>query len=276
MKSRRPGKVHVLRLEPPDQASLLERDGEWITNRVKRGATVTRYKREWLVGKVELDGAILAGRIGFRGSEGTAEVWNDQDQDFEAIAVPQGQAVPFAIDLDGLKIAIQTRPQLKLNGLIGAIEALLSEDRFRWRVRSTRAELTFAQWRASVERVTRVRLRVVRPNPHYRDTPNLEALLEQAEAEVVSMEIQSDLGIDTAAPFIEESQQHIDAGYGEAVYQGESEGHETVYNTKLQSEETYEEFDVTVEGEVPHESLRTALADQHSAGDDVVDDGDGV
>lgn len=274
MTPRRPGKVHLLILEPPEQTNLIENEREWITNRLEPGAAVERYGREWVIGKTEEEDGVLTGRIGFRGTEGMAEVWNDEARDFEAIAVPQGQAVPFAIDLDGLRLVIQSRPLLKLNGLIGAMEALLTEDQFRWRIRSPRAHMTFRDWRASVDRVTKVRLRVVKPNPHYRDTPNLEALLEQAEAEVVVMEMQAETGIDTDATFIAESQEHIDAGYGEAVYRGESEGRETVYNTKLQAEETYEEFDVTLEGEVPHESLRAALHEQQTTGDTGIDGGD--
>lgn len=272
MTSRRPGKAHLLILQPPEQSSLFMADREWIVSRMHRGATAVRYGREWIVGKTEVSGDVLTGRIGFRGAEGMAEVWNDEERDFEAIAVPQGQAAPFAIDLRSFRLAIQSRPLLKLNGLIGAIEALLSEDDFRWRISSPRAVMSFSEWRASVERVTKVRLRVVKPNPHYRDTPNLEALLEQAEAEVVLMELQAESGIDTDATFIAESQEHIDAGYGEAIYRGVSAGRETVFNTKLHTEETYEELEVTLDGEVPHESLKAMLDDRRGTGDTGGDD----
>lgn len=263
MTARRPGKVHLLYFQPPEQNHLFETWPEWIANRIKPGASVTRYGREWVIGQTEFDNDIVTGRIGYRGSEGVAEIWDDDAQDFKPIAVPQGQAVPFAINLQTMRLAIQSRPMLKLNGLIGAIEAILSEDEFKWRIRSPREHMTFSDWRASVERVTKVRLRVIKPNPHYRDTPNLEALLEQAEAEVATLEIEAVGGIDTDSTFIVESQEHIDAGYGEGVYRGVvSEGHESVYNTKLETEENYEEYDVTFEGEVPHDSLRSALNDQ--------------
>lgn len=274
MTARRPGKVYLLVLEPPEQSNLITTDREWIQERIRPGASVERYGREWVIGRTEEEDGVLSGRIGFRGAEGLAEIWDDQATDFVPTAVPQGQAVPFAIDLATGRLALQTRPALKINGLTGALEALLSEGNLRWRIRSPRARMSFSDWRASVDRVTKVRLRVVKPNPTYRDTPNLEALIEQAEAEVVVLEMQADHGINTDTTFITESQEHIDRGYGEGIYRGESEGRETVYNTRLEAEETFEEFEVNLDGEVPHESLKTVLNEPLTSGDTDHDDGD--
>ncbi|MFJ9315747.1 hypothetical protein ACIRN4_16275 [Pimelobacter simplex] len=268
MTARHPGRVSILALLPPDQSGLIFTDREWVQYRIQAGASVTRYRREWLVGKVEFADGKLVGRIGFRGAEGTAEVWSEEERDFLPVAVPQGQAVPFVIDLDTLRLAVQTRgSDIKVMALAGAFQALLSDGGFRWQVRSTKKPMSYAEWRRTVDKVTSIRFKVRRPNPHYRDTPHLEAMLERSESEVVALELQSDEGLNTDFEFIAETQAHIEAGYGEATYRGVSGGHEKVYNTAIQSEETFEEAAVNLDGEVPHESLKALLDQEASPGE---------
>lgn len=273
MATRRPGRVYVLALIPPDQDSLFENRREWLESRLTPGRSVTRYNREWLLGKIDVAGNKLAGRIGFSGAEGSADVWDPWQQDFLPVAVPQGHAVPFVVDLQTLRLAVQTRgSDIRLNSVIGAFQAMLSEGGQRWRVRSPKRTMSFGEWRATVDKVTSVRFRVRRPNPHYRGTPNLEHMLEQSESEVVTLEMQSNDGLNTDFEFITESQEHVEAGYGEATYHGVSEDHESVYSTMLEAEETFEEAEVNAHGEVPHESLKALLDEEATEGETGVDE----
>lgn len=201
-----------------------------------------------------------------------AEIWDDSLRDFREVAVPAGLAAPFAIDTERLLLAVQPRAGIKLNGVIGAFRALLAAGGDAWRIYVPGRETTFEAWRATVSRVIEVKLRVRKPNPHYRDTPSVEALLEQAEADLAKVELRAEmgLGIDTNAPFIRESLVHIEANYGEGVFTGvrdtSSGPRESVYNTALGSEQSALEVRVSEQGEADQKELRKALRQGGLAG----------
>lgn len=195
-----------------------------------------------------------------------AEVWDDEAKDFREVAVPAGLTSPFAVNLRTMRMALQPRGSaIKLNGLIGAFRALLAQGGDSWRILTPEKEMSFTQWRASVDRVVDVRFRLRKPNPHWEGAPDLEAVMEQAEAELALLELQAEKGIDTTAPFIAQSQVHVERGYGEARYVGlrgveTSEVRETVYNTTLGSEEEVVEVAVREDGEVDRSDLAQTLA----------------
>lgn len=115
-------------------------------------------------------------------------------------------------------------------------------------------------------------MRLRRPNPHYEDTPNLEALLEQSEAEVVRLEARSKDGLNIESGFIRESLGHVGAGHGDARLTGtvreESGERETVYDTEIGTEEQASEAPANPDsGEVSTESLQQALAASDDEGD---------
>jgi hypothetical protein len=271
MQHRRPGKVFSLRIVPPGSDSLFPAGGEdfynpsvHIRTAIKPGNRASRYGREWIVGQTEeLDG-ILAGRIGFQGEPGTAEIWDDDTKDFLHTAVPNGLTAPFAIDLKTLVAVMQPRGSLiKVNSLISAFEALLNQASGRWRLEPVRERMSLSEWKASVERVTAVKFLIREPNPHYHDAKNLQELMEQMESEVIELEAKSPAGLNLAAPFIVETEGHLDRGYGEGEYRGEtSEGSTSYYATRVGAEEQADLMDVDqVSGEVPPDSLRGLLAD---------------
>ena len=259
------GKVFVLTLIPPEQQLLMPSTAEYIVDRLSPGSSVTRYGREWIIGKTDLDGDLLSGRIGFRGEVGLAEIYDEDLRDFKAVAVPAGLAVQFVVDLAQLRLAVQPRGSvIKLNGLIGAFKALLSADGHAWRIGASGRKTTYRDWLQTVDRVVEIKMSVRKPNPHYRDTPDLEALLEQAEAEAAKVNLRSDHGLDMASPFVNQTMEHIEAGYGEATMRGcrqEVSGlSETIYNTALGSEEEGTEAPVGEHGEVSRDDLAAVLA----------------
>lgn len=265
MPAQKSGKVFVLTLTPPDQQPLAPATAEYIVDRLSPGSSVTRYGREWIIGKTDLEGNLLSGRIGFRGEEGLAEIYDEALKDFREVAVPAGLAVQFVVDLARLRLAVQPRGSaIKLNGLIGAFKALLSGDGHPWRVTTPGKKTTYREWLQTVDKVVEVKMSVRRPNPHYRDTPDLEALLEQSDAEAAKVNLRSDQGLDMASPFVNQTMEHIEAGYGEATMRGSrlevSGSSETIYNTALGSEEQGTEAPVGEHGEVSHENLAAVLA----------------
>ena len=280
MAPRKKGKVYRVILVPPDAAGLFPSQAEYIAEALSPGRNTERYGRQWIVGQTVQDGDILSGRIGFRGAEGMAEIWDDEAKDFREVAVPAGLTAPFAVNLRTLLMALQPRGSaIKLNGLIGAFRALLAQGGDTWRIQTPGKEASFTQWRESVDRVVAVRFRLRKPNPHWEGAPDLEAVMEQAEAEVALLELQAEDGIDTAAPFVAQSQAHVERGYGEARYVGQrnvgtSDQRETVYNTTLGSEEEVVEVAVREDGEVDRSDLAQTLAgDAHEQ--DTGSDGEG-
>lgn len=74
MAPRRKGKVYRVILVPPDAGTLFPSQEEYVAEALSPGKNVERYGREWIIGRTEIDGDILTGRVGFRGAEGMAEV----------------------------------------------------------------------------------------------------------------------------------------------------------------------------------------------------------
>ena len=209
---------------------------------------------------------MLSGRIGFRGDGGIAELWDEAREDFVEYAMPAGLTAPFAIHLDTLQGVIQVRPPvIRVNSLLGAFEKLLAdEDDKRWRVQGAERQVSLSDWKARVSKITSVRFSVRIPNPHWADAPDLQTVMEDAEAEVVTLELQNEAGLDLTAPFVAQTEHHVARGYGDARYIGTAEDasgvHETVYSTKLGAEEISDEEPADPQtGEVAPESLRQRL-----------------
>lgn len=265
----RTGRVFGIVFEPPAQGSLLRSPGEVIQLALARGRRTERYGRTWIVGPTEVHNRVLSGRIGFRGDGGIAELWDEEREDFVEYAMPAGLTAPFAVHLDTLRGAIQVRPPvIRVNSLLGAFEKLLldADDR-RWNVRGAERQMTLSDWKAQVGKITQVRFHVKVPNPHWADAPDLQTVMEDAEAEVVTLELQNDSGLNLDAPFVAQTENHVERGYGDARYVGVVEDvsgvHESVYSTKLGAEEISDEEAVDPDtGEVAPESLRHRIEGQ--------------
>lgn len=181
--------------------------------------------------------------------------------------MPAGLTAPFVVNLRTLRMALQPRGSaIKLNGLIGAFRALLAQGGDQWRIETPTKVMTFVQWRSSVDRVTAVKFRLRKPNPHWQGAPDLEAVMEEAEAAVAILELENEDGIDSASQFVAQSQVHVERGYGEARYvgvrgAGTSEARETVYNSSIGSEEESVDIPVGEDGEVTQADLAEALVE---------------
>jgi len=212
---------------------------------------------------------ILSGRIGFQGEGATSELWDEMAQDFVETSSPDGLTAPFAFDLGSMTGVVQIRPpRIRTNSVVGALEKLLSEPGQRWRIESLQSKKSLQAWKASVERITSIRMRVRIPNPHWHGAEDLRELMDQTAAQVVTLEMQSDEGVDDSAQFIQQTEHHIERGYGDARYVGvrtDSSGqHESAYSTALSGEELFDELAIDATGEVPPEDL-SALLDHNRA-----------
>ncbi|MCL2489567.1 MAG: hypothetical protein FWF36_02390 [Propionibacteriaceae bacterium] len=271
MPSDRSGKVYVLALTPPNQLPLIPTPAEYVETCLQAGRSTKRYGREWILGQGKRDDQLLTGRIGFRGAQGVAEVYDDSIKDFRPMAVPAGLAVSYVVNLVTLKLAVQPRgSEIKLNGLIGAFRALLSSDREMWKVSIPgKVAITYTEWLETVDKVTEVKFHLRKPNPHYQDTPDLQALLDQAEAESARLRLRSSEGLDVSSPFVTQSMKHVGLGYGDAVLVGQRQGpaglSETIYNSQLNSEESGFAAPASENGEVSADTLTKVLAGADNA-----------
>jgi len=248
-RTRNTGKVARAQIIPPAQESLFEEHSprEELIRALAPGASTERYQRVWHVGRTEIEDDILFGRLGFEGS-GHADLWNEDDKDFQEASTPAGVAAPFAVHLSDFRLVFQTRGQdIRVTSFIGAIRGILREvTREDWRVEAVRREMSFPQWRRTVERVVQMRFSVEPPNPNYEGRPDVERLIEGARLNAAEIVLRSEEGIDTEADIVVQLLDHVNLGYGSDVAVGERpvaedvtevvEVIEVVYSSELNGE----------------------------------------
>jgi hypothetical protein len=260
--------VAKARIVPPSQISLFPSDAprEQLINIVTAGATTERYNRIWHVGRTSIANNILFGRLGFESSS-PADLWDEESKDFNEARTPAGVAAPFAISLTSFIVVFQTRSSdIQVTSFAGALQGILrdassSQD---WRIELTRHEISFSQWRATVERVTQMRFNVEPPNPNYQDRPDLQRLIEDAALSSAEIVLRSELGVVTDADIVAQLLDHVDRGYGRDVVVGEravdGEVVESVYSSELNGESEVTVVPANPEtGEVEPEILRREL-----------------
>ncbi|WP_414936500.1 hypothetical protein [Amycolatopsis sp. cmx-11-51] len=262
------GKVARFLLEPPLQERFDATPAQVITSRIVPGARIERYRRTWIVGYTELHGDVLHGRIGYERNPSVFEFYDEEERDFIGVTFRLGNVTPFAINTTNLVLAFQARPpEIVIGSVSNAIAMMLSEGDSRWHVESLLASrMSLREWTQSVDRVTRIRFNIRQPNPHYQDAPDLEALIEQARAEVGRLELQAAGGLDLASPFVEQTLRHVDEHkYGEARLTGTtSSGTESIYSTEIATVETVVEAPADpATGEVGQASLADAVASEN-------------
>jgi hypothetical protein len=276
-RSRDTGKLARARIVPPGQLSLFEpTPGGEVRRILVPGASTERYNRIWHVGRTELEDGILYGRLGFEGS-GFADLWSEVEKDFRETQTPAGVAAPFAIQLSDLRMVFQTRGQdIRVTSFVGAMQGILRDATDQsWRIETDRREVTFTQWRSTVDRVTQMRFTVEPPNPNYEGRPDVERLIEDASLSAADIVLRSEDGIVTDADIVAQLLDHAERGYGRDVAVGERtvEGEivESVYSSELHGETEVIVVPTNPEtGEVEKDTLRqelTGLDDPRHAGE---------
>ena len=261
------GKIAKALIRPPSQQSLLPEDEPRIAlvRILVPGASTERRRRIWHVGRTWVDNDILFGRLGFEGSA-AADLWNEKDKDFEDTRTPSGVAAPFAVRLSDLRLVFQTRGRdIQVTSFTDAMRDILRDTSGQdWRIETARNEMSFYEWRRTVDRVTLMRFNVEPPNPNYRDRPDLERLIEGASLSAAELVLRSDDGIVTDADIVRQLLDHVDLGYGRDAVVGERtvEGEiiESVYSSQLHGDTEVIIVPANPEtGEVEPETLRQEL-----------------
>ncbi|OFN74225.1 hypothetical protein HMPREF2526_04200 [Corynebacterium sp. HMSC070E08] len=191
-----------------------------MENALSQGSGVERYGRIWRVGKVEQEGNVLIGKLGFVNRPKTSEVWDENELDFQEFEFKDGSSATFAVNLETLKLALQPTADVSVTSALGAIRALLSLEGEKWTVSPLKRSIDFETWKSTVDKIVRVKYKLRKPNPHYGEAKSLEEVMESAEAEVVALEMSSSKGLDLGSQFLRETQMHTDRGYGEADFTG--------------------------------------------------------
>jgi hypothetical protein len=258
------------RIIQPGQVSFFEEDepGLEAARILVPGASTERFGRIWHIGRTEQEDGFFYGRLGFEGS-GTADLWDEDNKDFQAARTPAGVASPFAVRLSDLRIAFQIRGRdIRLMSFIGALQGILREESgdSGWRVESDKAEMSFSEWRASVQRVTDMHFHVEPPNPNYQGRPVLEQLIDGARLSAAEIDLHSEDGVNTDAEIVVELLDHVNRNYGRNVATGErtidDRVTETVYSSELNGESEVRVVPANPEtGEVEQETLRRELTE---------------
>jgi len=150
--------------------------------------SATRYNRRWRFSRpVETEGYIN-GKLGFiRQTQAEEMAFDEEREDFvttEAIAT-QGSFSMFVIDPVSEILAFEERPPaIRRQSFVGAFKSLLAESDFPATVALLSDPAEFHEFVASVDRISRIRAVVYRPNPGWRDdAEHLQQIVEQAAAE---------------------------------------------------------------------------------------------
>lgn len=231
------------------------------------GTRLEHYQREWILGQVVDEEDVIFGKLGFE-RMATGSRFDTEAQDFVTQQREDGTYSLFAIDVNGLRVAFQTRGQtIKPQSFVGALQALLNtaSPTERWRVEHDRTEEQFASWLGRVRRIERVKVRVERPNPNYHGRDKVESIIEGLNAEVAELSAKADpddpQGLDRQDDLLQQLVGHADR-YGSVDARGEDdEGQRVEYHSGRKTDEVEVEVDPKTR-DVSRETLREHLKPQ--------------
>lgn len=220
--------------------------------------------KEWLMARTHFAGAVIFGRLGFERT-GDEPMWDPEAMDIGTRTAERLQVAPFAIDAESLHVVFQIRPpHITAPGFAKALQALMNEasPAARWRVKQIERDESYDHWRARAKRVTKISVKVRRPNPHYDQKP-VEDLVENLNAKVATLSAAADVddpqGIDTEDEFLNAMIEHATERNGEFKAIGEdADGRPISYSSKVKTAEATVPADSET-GDVPPDVLRNEL-----------------
>jgi hypothetical protein len=210
--------------------------GDLLLESMVTGSRIERYQRFWRMGRPSFDQekGFVSGKIGFQRENGSTELWDDQAKDFVEGTLAIGAASAFAIRISDGRIAFQLRPgNIERQSFAGALEDLLNESGTYdgWKVVADTTPARFNDFVSAVDRVTKVTVRVNRPNPHYGGRDQVEQLIEGAEAEFARLLVEGNQ-LATGAGLLSQAINHVAAGYGSMTAEGMNGEEKVTYNSK--------------------------------------------
>ncbi len=179
------------------------------------------YGRRWRIGRrTEIDEGVWGGKVGFT-KEDVTDYWDSKNNDFQDIPVEVGAAVPFVIDIQRQLLTFQyaTSRKIPRDAVTAHLNVLLNKASAHvWEIKPLPSELTYEVWRKSVDRITRFKATLNRPNPRY-PGPYIRQGIEDLEADVMTIEVKSKR-INERSTIMKECTDHQKAGYGSTEHTG--------------------------------------------------------
>ncbi|WP_326629832.1 DUF4747 family protein [Nonomuraea fuscirosea] len=235
------GRVARAHIVAPAQPSLFDTPAERLQHAMQSGTRTTWYRRMWRLGGIEVTDGFLRGRLGCDTEVG-ADNWSEEELDFIPTRLAGGVASPFVIRLSDFAMVFQVRsPVIRVTSFIGALKSMLREQMDQnWDIETISRNRSFPEWRRSVARVTRLHIRLERPNPNYEGRPDVERLIEQMRLSSATLELRSEDGIETDTDLAQQLLDHVARGYGQASAAGTRGAGdlavETVWESQLHGE----------------------------------------
>ena len=132
--------------------------------------------------------------------------------------------------------------------LIQRLKALLDDNGiYYWSINLLARRMTFEQWRATVSGITEMKARLERPNPKWKNKPQLQELVAQTNSRIVRLEAKSspheyvNMGSDWGRELLD----HVSDGYGSI---------DVVGRDVTTAEESKLHLDQSLQGSIPEVS----------------------
>jgi hypothetical protein len=222
-------KVSFVDRRPGQLAFAHERFEEALRRALNPSVAVSYYGREWRLSEPRLlnQDRVLAAELGFRRKKRREEVdYDESKHEWVSTEAPasQGNFVHFVVDLDSQFIGFEDRGEdLSRNSFIAALSRFLMYGGLEIQLVSDVRQ--FEAWLAEVDRVTRFRATLRRPNPGYsRRARQVRELAGETEAERLTIEATSDEGLNVQGTILEGAADTAATGNGEFKASGFS-GH---------------------------------------------------
>lgn len=257
------GKLARAMIVPPAQMNLLAEPADLLRSALQPGFRDERYGRLWRLSRTHERSGFVYGHLGFESRSG-ADLWADDEQEFEQAEVPNGAASPFAIRLTDLAIVFQTRRQdIRVASFISAFQAMLRtiDSNQQWRLESLTGKVPFDQWLHEMEKISRVRFKMKKSTPPPSDA-GLIGLVLHCKPDLAVLELRAKGGIEVSGDLMRELLQRAEAGYGELVVVGrrkDSAAAERIWVSTLEGESVVSE--VPIDSETGEATFATLVAE---------------
>jgi hypothetical protein len=241
---------------------------------------VERYGRTWHLSQPLDDGLHIIGKLGFaRRSASSSVTYDTVKHDFVEVEAPleQGNFVYYMLDIPSRILAFEERPpDIRRRSFLGALTAILREQRFRWDIDLLADEASFESWLTDVEKVTRYRASILRPNPSpIRHAREVRELVEETNADRLTIEAtagQDSSGLVVQDTILEATADHAADGNGNFKATGVKNGRRRFFDSlrRLRTRQLTLPPDATADELLTQlaEELASVVAEQQSEATD--------
>ena len=206
--------------------------------------SVTRYRRTWRLSRPRSspDHPFISAKLGFEGAARTdSDVVYDEDlEDFIASPTTRGSAQfsHFIIDTEHQYLLFEEKPpDIRTTSFVGALRTILQQDAtaHRFDLDPVPDLDDFNSWLRRTTRVTKFRVTVRPPNPHWLDRPRaIRDFVEESNAAHVTIDAtasEDGPGLEIPNSDLGAFSEHAGLGYGTISGTGETAEGRTRYHS---------------------------------------------